>query len=76
MCVCGTLVVKLMCDGQPSSDVLLLSMDTAFRYKRNKHLSLDPLGRAEQGTQVCDSTYEDERSVECFMHRLRVIQLP
>ena len=42
-----TLVVKLMCDGQPSSDVLLLRTDTAFRYKRNIHLSLDPLGRAE-----------------------------
>ena len=66
-----------MCDGQPSSDVLLLSMDTAFRYRRNKHLSLDPLGRAKQErTQVCDSTYEDERSVEYFMHHLRVIQLP
>ena len=75
--MCGTLVVKLMCDGQPSSDVLLLSMDTAFRYRRNKHLSLDPLGRAKQErTQVCDSTYEDERSVEYFMHHLRVIQLP
>ena len=43
-----TLVVKLMCDGQPSSDVLLLRTDTAFRYKRNIHLSLEPLGRAER----------------------------
>ena len=42
-----TLVVKLMCDGQPSSDVLLLRTDTAFRCKRNIHLSLEPLGRAE-----------------------------
>ena len=43
-----TLVVKLMCDGQPSSDVLLLRTDTAFKYKRNIHLSLEPLGRAER----------------------------